>query len=661
MFSLKKLSSRVILLVLALEISSISIWGYATYISSRNELIKSLGSQLHQVALRMDSELQGFIDPVTYHIEAINDAVRGLNLSYQGMVPITNEVFKSRPEIDELSIIDANGMEKYRHGRLNAYSGVKYRDFSSNPLFLSAKKEGTSIGNIEFSEYYEPLLSMFYKLDAERGENFYIHITFNLKWIWTLAQRQEIGKMGFVYIVANDGKLISYPDHSLVLAGTQVKTKLPQQLFAQREPEMIIYPNLTGLQVAGTSHYNNKMKWWIIVELPTEEGLLPLSRMLHGFLIIFFSAAIFTIFVVIIFSHITMAPLENIIQAIAKISMGERGVQVEVKTSSELSMLADGINNMARRLDDRINQLLDSQAELIESKDRYVELNKNLEQRVQSATKDLKETNRKLIENAILAKEASQSKSMFLANTSHELRTPLNAILGYSELICEIAEENQDQQLVDDTKKIIYSARYLLELINNLLDLAKIEKGKLQLLPEELNLQDFIKSVQFIVTPLADKNNNELVVNCPPDIVTMITDLTRLRQIIINLLSNACKFTQNGLVELNIYLLTIKGVKFIHFCVSDNGIGMTPEQISNLFEVFQQADAKTTRRFGGSGLGLALSKQLALLMKGNILASSIYGQGSDFTLVLPLNYHDVESDYNAQNINPSSNDAKKSA
>jgi len=341
--------------------------------------------------------------------------------------------------------------------------------------------------------------------------------------------------------------------------------------------------------------------------------------------------------------------------------MGERGVQVVINTTSELSTLADGINNMAMRLDDRINQLLDSQTALIESKDRYVQLNKNLEERVQIATKDLKETNKKLLENAILAKEANQSKSMFLANTSHELRTPLNAILGYSELICEIAEENEDQQLVEDTKKIIYSAKYLLDLINNLLDLAKIEKGKLLLLPEELDLQEFIKSIGFIVAPLADKNKNKLEIHCPSEINTITTDVTRLRQIIINLMSNACKFTTNGTVELNIYLLTIKGIQYIHFCVSDSGIGMTPEQIERLFEVFQQADAKTTRRFGGSGLGLALSKQLALLMKGNILASSIYGQGSDFTLMLPLNYHDVENEDNNDKSKTAHHDTKKSA
>jgi signal transduction histidine kinase len=229
---------------------------------------------------------------------------------------------------------------------------------------------------------------------------------------------------------------------------------------------------------------------------------------------------------------------------------------------------------------------------------------------------------------------------MFLANTSHELRTPLNAILGYSEIISEIAEEKNDRQLVEDAGKIISSARYLLELINNLLDLSKIEKGKLQLLPEEIDLPWYLDAITDVIKPLAAANNNKYSLEFSSDIATIVHDSTRLRQIIINLVGNACKFTKDGNVSLSVTNLKIKGVDYLYFCVSDTGIGMTPDQIDKLFDVFQQADAKTTRRYGGSGLGLALSKQLAILMRGDIYASSVYGEGSDFTLILPRDYTD---------------------
>ena len=650
----KKLSSRVILLVLTLELISITIWGLATYTNSRNELLKSISSQLHQVALRMDTELTGFIEPATTHVFALRDSVQGLNLSIQDMIPIINEIFNSRPEINELSLVDENGKEVYRHGRLFSFSGSEKRDFSADPLFKSAKLHDRSIDEVQFTQYYEPSMRMFFKIGNERGNDIYVELVLNLKFIWALAQKQVMGSSGYVYIVASNGKLISFPDHSKVLTGKNIREQLPESLFTtHRSKKMEFYTSLSGGKVVGMSHYDKKMNWWIIVELPTKEGLLPLSRMLRSFVFIFVCAALFTVAIVVIFSRITMKPLDSIMLAINRITAGERGVQVKVRTHSELSTLADGINNMAKRLDERILQLLDSQTELLESKARYQKLNKELEQKIDLATQDLQDTNKKLTESVKLAKEASQSKSMFLANTSHELRTPLNAILGYSELICEIAEEKEDTELVEDTNKIIYSAKYLLDLINNLLDLAKIEKGKLQILPESINLPDFIDSLDSIVTPLAAANNNKFIINCAPEISTITTDITRLRQILINLVGNACKFTNNGEIDLDVYLLKIKNVDYIHFCVSDTGIGMTPDQISRLFEVFQQADARTTRRYGGSGLGLALSKQLAKMMKGDIIASSVYEQGSDFTLVIPLNYHDVSVPPNADTMQKS--------
>jgi signal transduction histidine kinase len=638
----KKISNRIIFLVLSLELVTISVGGYATYSNSRDELLNSIGNRLHEVALRMESELARFMEPASLHISALGDTIRAFNLAPKKIVPIINEMFNVRPEIDELSILNMDGQELYRHGRLAAYQAQDLRNLATDPLVKEGLKNGQSVGPVTFSKYFEPLIRMVFTIPNQRGKSMLIDVTFNLKWMWRLAQKQAIGETGYVYIVGADGKLISYPDHSLVLAGKRIDKELPSTLFNNKdERKMQTYTSLTGQNVVGISHYDEQMKWWIVVELPTAEGLAPLTRMLNSFSFIFICAALFTIATVLIFVNITMRPLESIMQAIARISNGESGVKVDIHTGSELSTLADGINDMASKLDERIQMLLESQAALLASKTRYKELNKNLEERILIATRELRETNHKLVESAVKAKAASESKSMFLANTSHELRTPLNAILGYSELICEDAEENQDTQLVEDAKKIIYSARYLLELINNLLDLSKIEKGKLQLLPEEFSLKDFLDSMIDIITPLAEKNRNQFKLAYPPDIGTATHDITRLRQIIINLVGNACKFTQDGEISLHVNKIKIKNTESLHFCVSDTGIGMTPEQLGQLFEVFQQADAKTTRRYGGSGLGLALSKQLAILMKGDIHASSVYGEGSDFTVILPLHYTDT--------------------
>lgn len=640
-FKSKKISNRIILLVLSLEFVSISVWGYATYSNSRDELLKSISSRLYEVALRMDTELDHFIEPVSIQIKAIGETMRALKLSPRDVVPVVNELFVGRPEIEEMSIINVDGKELYRHSRLEGFTGQDARDLSSDPLIMQAIKETKSVGLISFSQYFQPLIRKVFMVKNNRGKPLLIDVTLNLKWIWSMAQQKDIGETGYVYIVGENSKLISYPDHSMVLAGESVDTKLPAALFNKQDTrQMHIYPSLTGQEVAGISSYDKDMQWWIVVELPTKEGLLPLSRMLNRFILIFICAAVFAITVVLIFAKITMRPLENIMQAIEKISNGESGVQVNVNTGTELSVLADGINDMASKLDERIRLLMDSQSALLVSKSRYKELNKSLAKKIDVATHELRETNQKLSETVRQAEAASQAKSMFLANTSHELRTPLNAIMGYSEIINEIAEENNDKQLVEDSEKIINSARYLLQLINNLLDLAKIEKGKLQLLPEEINLHEFLDSITDVIRPLAAANRNTFTLEYSPDIGMVVHDNTRLRQIIFNLVGNACKFTQDGEVSLKVYVSKKANTEYLHFCVSDTGIGMTPGQIEKLFDVFQQADAKTTRRYGGSGLGLALSKQLAILMKGDIHASSLHGEGSDFTLILPRDYTD---------------------
>lgn len=638
-FKSNKISNRIILLVLSLELVSISIWGYATYSNSRDELLNSISSRLYEVALRMDTELNHFIEPVTIHVGAIGDTIRALNLSSRDVIPVINELFLKRPEIEELSIVSVEGKEIYRHSRLHGFTSKDARNLASDPLIQQALKGTKNAGRISFSEYYEPIFRKVIFIKNSGREKFLVDVTLNLRLIWDLAQHQDIGKTGYVYIVGADSKLISYPDHSYVLAGEPVSKSLPVELFGKEDSrKMHIYRSLTGQEVAGISRYDKDMRWWTIVELPTSEGLLPLTRMLNWFTLIFFCAAVFTVTVVLIFARITMRPLESIMQAIEKISHGESGVKVEVKTASELSVLADCINDMTSKLDERIQLLTNSQAALLTSKTRYKELNKSLEQKIAQATQELRETNEKLSESVKESQAASEAKSMFLANTSHELRTPLNAIMGYSEIIREIAEEKNDKQLVEDSGRIITSAKYLLQLINNLLDLSKIEKGKLQLLPEPVDLKLFLESIVEVVQPLAATNNNKFKLEYTPDIGTIVHDITRLRQIIINLVGNACKFTKNGEVTLEVTTIVIEGVDHLHFCVRDTGIGMKPDQIVKLFEVFQQADAKTTRRYGGSGLGLALSRQLALLMRGDIQASSVYGEGSDFTLILPRDY-----------------------
>jgi signal transduction histidine kinase/CheY-like chemotaxis protein len=233
------------------------------------------------------------------------------------------------------------------------------------------------------------------------------------------------------------------------------------------------------------------------------------------------------------------------------------------------------------------------------------------------------------------ALEANRAKSTFLANMSHELRTPLNAVIGYSELIQEEAEDEGNDHYVPDLKKIQSAARHLLSLINDILDFSKIEAGKMELHLENINLRMMAEEIETTVLPLVEKNQNTLSVDIDPLAGVMFADLTKVRQVLFNLLSNATKFTENGRILFRIDRVNGPTGERIRFRISDTGIGMTDEQMSRLFQEFSQADASTTRKYGGTGLGLAISQRFCQIMGGDITVTSEPGKGSTFVVDLP--------------------------
>jgi CheY-like chemotaxis protein/nitrogen-specific signal transduction histidine kinase len=233
------------------------------------------------------------------------------------------------------------------------------------------------------------------------------------------------------------------------------------------------------------------------------------------------------------------------------------------------------------------------------------------------------------------AEMASQSKSTFLANMSHELRTPLNAIIGVTEMLREDAADLNREDEIEPLDRVLRAGRHLLGLINDILDLSKIEAGKMEVRIEEFGIAPLIDDALKTVETLAAKNNNRLVVDCPLEIGVMEADQTRVRQALLNLLSNANKFTERGTVTVRAERHEESGRDWITIAVSDTGIGMTPEQMGKLFLEFSQVDSSATRKYGGTGLGLAISRRFCELMDGDITVESELGRGSTFTIRLP--------------------------
>ncbi len=234
------------------------------------------------------------------------------------------------------------------------------------------------------------------------------------------------------------------------------------------------------------------------------------------------------------------------------------------------------------------------------------------------------------------AERATQVKSEFLANMSHELRTPLNAIIGYSQILEEDAADAGQAAMIPDLKKIENAGNHLLGLINSILDVSKIEAGRVEVYVETVNIAALIEDVHVMVTPLAARNDNRLAISCAPDVGVISTDVTKLKQSLLNLLSNACKFTEKGTVRLAVARRVADGGEWIDFAVSDTGIGMSEAAVGKLFQAFIQADSSTTRRFGGTGLGLTITRSFARMLGGDVSVTSREGEGSTFVLSLPV-------------------------
>ena len=252
------------------------------------------------------------------------------------------------------------------------------------------------------------------------------------------------------------------------------------------------------------------------------------------------------------------------------------------------------------------------------------------------------------------ANEANKTKSQFLANMSHELRTPLNAIIGLTEMLKEDALDDELDDFVEPLDRVFNAGKHLLALINDVLDLSKIEAGRIELFNETFELKLIIDEIVKTSQPLADKNNNKLNVNFQKELDTVTADQTRVKQIILNLISNACKFTEKGEITLKVEKKKNKSGDLIAISVSDTGIGMTKEQMNRLFNSFVQADSSTTRKYGGTGLGLTISKQLAIMMGGDVTVRSEMNKGTTFTATFLADYLGASEDVKNKKLTQSS-------
>jgi signal transduction histidine kinase/DNA-binding response OmpR family regulator len=375
------------------------------------------------------------------------------------------------------------------------------------------------------------------------------------------------------------------------------------------------------LMVSGKQHGT-------ILVAQSVSDFIEMEREIQGSLVGFavvvaVASVLFAIFAVLNFGQ----PLNRLAEAARQISLGrlDQRVSTHFFLRDEITDLGESFNTMAERLQYLYN---------------------NLETEVAERTRELAVARD-------MALEANQAKSRFVANMSHELRTPLNAIIGYSELLIEEVEDAKQDEFTPDLRKIQAAGKHLLQLINDILDLSKIEAGKMDLYLETFSIPSVIEDVRSTIAPMVEKNMNQLVIDMRADIGEMVADVTKIRQALFNLLSNASKFTKEGTITMRVVRQAAPPPQaenpakidsdWVIFSVVDTGIGMNDEQLERLFQEFTQADESTTRNYGGTGLGLALTRKLCQMMGGEISVTSKEGEGSSFVFWIPAVVIDLKS------------------
>ncbi|AIE72652.1 MULTISPECIES: hybrid sensor histidine kinase/response regulator [unclassified Synechocystis] len=553
------------------------------------------------------------------------------------------------PHIETINILNTGGIvvASTNPEEIGIYKGIG----NQTTYFADVKSDLKIVPNFYFSKIYNrPSMTFATSIrhDTTNERLGYLSIDINLNAIDNLIRKRTgLGNTGETFLVGKIDSKVSFisadgnKNDSNKNSKVNFNTLGINSVMAGNSGQGS-YINYAGTPVLGVYQWIEKYNLALITEIGKDEALESARRFTHMLVLVgLLSTALLLIAVYLLSIKITK-PILLITQAAIDISSGDRDTRAPVLGEDELGILAKSFNMMTTELRESYSSLQKKNQELELTQKQLAEANSCLEEKVQQRTEELENTIKALELARSEAETANATKSIFLANMSHELRTPLNAIIGYSEMLIEESEDLESEEFVPDLDKILRSGKALLALINDLLDLSKIEAGKMELYLETFNINELITGILDTIDPLIKNNHNQLQVEISLKSEQMHADLTKVRQGILNLLSNASKFTKQGTISLLVKEFEVEQKPWLSFQVKDTGIGMTEEQMAKLFQPFTQADSSTTRKYGGTGLGLAITRKFCQMMGGDILLTSEIGMGSTFTIKLPK-YVEVSS------------------
>ncbi len=591
---------------------------YFSYQENKATLVRVQSEKAETAATRIEEFIHGIVTAIgwTAHSAYLPDgaAPEGRLLDYLWLL-------RQVPSITEAMHLDASGRETLRVSRLARNVVGSRADHSQDPRFLAAQAGAIYFGPVYFREDSEPYMTIAMPL---KGPDAGIAVAeVNLKFFWGVMSQIQIGRAGYAYVVDSGGILIAHPDIGLVLQKTALGA-LPQvraALAASPRPSgrggsgAEIGADLGGREVLTAHAAISPVGWHVFVEQPVREAFSPLyAAILRTGGLLLVGLALSTV-ASLVLARRMLRPIQALQQGAARIGAGSLGERITLQTGDELEALAEQFNQTAA-------QLQESYA--------------SLERKVRERTADLSEALRALQEKTQQLEVASRHKSIFLANMSHEFRTPMHAIIGCSEILLDPSLPVTEQERPQFLRDILASGRHLLALINEVLDLSRIEVGRLDLRIEPTAVREVLDTVHGTMRPLAAKKHIQLDLECAEGVGLAPMDAARVRQALLNLIGNALKFTPEG------GRVWVRGLLShpddgLRIEVEDTGPGIPAEEHERIFVEFQQAPvAHPAGRLEGAGLGLTLARRFVEMHGGRLWVESEVGRGSTFIVTLPV-------------------------
>jgi two-component system, NtrC family, sensor kinase len=605
-----KYAAVVVTLVAAAVVSVGLTELYFTYQDSKQALTRVEQDKASTAATSIEQQIQ----EILRELEAVAQPTVGKGKA--GLAERNEDfqrLFGREKLVGQLSYLDSTGKERVRTSPLELdriNSGI---DRSQSAAFTRARSKQRYFGPVYFQRDSQPHMTIAVSENAPgRGV---VVADIDLSPVREAIARARVGTAGYAYAVDSRGELFTHSDIDLVLRHTNFAS-LPQVRDALHATSggpadaVTIGRDQDGTKVLSAFQTIEPLGWRVFVEQPLSEAFAPIKSAIWRTALLLVAFLFLAVVTAILLARRLVRPIESIQAAAAKVGSGSLDQRIEISSDDELGALAEEFNRMAARLEES-----------------YA----GLEQKVDERTRELATALRELDEKSRELEAASRHKSEFLANMSHELRTPLNAILGFSQVLRErmVGDLNEKQEeYLDD---ILTSANHLLALINDILDLSKVEAGQVELDVASFSLREALERGVVMVRERATKDGVQVALTAVPEVDVVNGDERRIRQVIFNLLSNAVKFTPPG-GAVDVSAARVNGE--ITVSVADTGPGIAADDQERIFEEFQQTEAGVQQR-EGTGLGLALSKRLVELHGGRIWVESEPGKGSTFAFTLP--------------------------